>query len=60
MGVRWRTYLGLFAVGVAGYMPLSAVGADDWLRFRGPNGSGVSSDPEPVPATWSETENLRW
>lgn len=42
----------LLAVGTAGF-------AEDWLRFRGPNGSGVSTD-ENVPTTWSETENLRW
>jgi outer membrane protein assembly factor BamB len=32
--------------------------ADDWLRFRGPNGSGISD--AHLPTTWSETENLRW
>lgn len=34
--------------------------AGDWLRFRGPNGSGVSTDPEPLPVTWSPTEHLKW
>lgn len=33
--------------------------ADDWLRFRGPNGTGVASG-SPTPTTWSETENLKW
>lgn len=32
----------------------------DWNRFRGPNGSGVSSDEKPVPTTWSDSENLKW
>ena len=37
---------------------LSAGG--DWLRFRGPNGSGVADD-EMVPTEWSEPENhLAW
>ena len=31
----------------------------DWLRFRGPNGSGASSDTA-VPASWNDTENVRW
>jgi hypothetical protein len=30
----------------------------DWLRFRGPNGSGIGSGS--VPAKWSDTENLKW
>lgn len=36
------------------------VDAADWPRFRGPNGSGVSSDQGPTPTTWSDTENLKW
>jgi outer membrane protein assembly factor BamB len=32
----------------------------DWTRFRGPNGSGISSSNEVTPTTWSESENLRW
>lgn len=38
----------------------ATVSAEDWLRFRGPNGSGVSADTAPVPAKWSATENLKW
>jgi len=34
--------------------------ADDWSRFRGPNGTGVSPDAANVPAEWSPTENLKW
>lgn len=34
--------------------------AADWPRFRGPNGSGISGDTQPVPTTWSPTENLKW
>ena len=32
--------------------------AEDWPRFRGPGGLGVSQSS--VPNTWSETENLAW
>ena len=32
----------------------SAVSAEDWTRFRGPNGTGVS--PDSVPTTWSESK----
>jgi outer membrane protein assembly factor BamB len=34
--------------------------ADDWLRFRGPNGSGYCSDAQSLPTSWGETENLKW
>ncbi|MEZ6123558.1 MAG: PQQ-binding-like beta-propeller repeat protein [Planctomycetaceae bacterium] len=34
--------------------------ASDWTRFRGPNGSGVSTDSTLPPTTFSETENLQW
>jgi outer membrane protein assembly factor BamB len=35
------------------------VSADDWTQFRGPHGSGVSTDTN-LPLRWSDTENLRW
>ncbi len=38
----------------------TTINAADWARFRGPNGSGVSSDKASVPATWSDSENLKW
>lgn len=34
--------------------------AADWLRFRGPNGSGIAPDDKLVPVTWSATQNLKW
>lgn len=32
----------------------------DWTRFRGPNGSGVSTDKQPTPVEWSAEKNLKW
>lgn len=32
----------------------------DWDRFRGPNGSGVSSDAKNLPVEFSESKNLKW
>ena len=32
----------------------------DWTRFRGPNGSGISTDRDPLPVSWSPTRNLQW
>jgi outer membrane protein assembly factor BamB len=34
--------------------------ASDWDRFRGPNGTGVSADTDPLPTTFDESENLQW
>jgi outer membrane protein assembly factor BamB len=34
--------------------------AGDWLRFHGPDGSGICPDTQPLPIKWSETENLKW
>lgn len=31
----------------------------DWPAWRGPTGNGVLKE-QPVPTTWSETENVRW
>ncbi len=51
-----RACLGLAFLVLAG----GPAWASDWLRFHGPNGSGVSADPQPLPVKWSDTENLRW
>lgn len=37
----------------------SVATADDWMRFRGPDGAGVSTDSN-VAVTWSDAENLSW
>ena len=39
---------------------LNDVHASDWDRFRGPNGTGVSPDTDPLPATFGEKENMQW
>lgn len=36
------------------------VAGSDWPRFRGPNGSGICTDPEPIPTEWSDSRNLLW
>ena len=32
---------------------------EEWSRFRGPNGTGISRDAT-IPIEWSDTQNLRW
>ncbi|QDV23292.1 outer membrane protein assembly factor BamB family protein [Aureliella helgolandensis] len=38
----------------------SGLAAEDWSRFRGPNGDGTARDSQPVPSQWSPQENLKW
>lgn len=40
-------------------LAVSTLTADDWLRFRGPNGSGIAENADP-PVEWSPTSNLKW
>jgi outer membrane protein assembly factor BamB len=49
------------AVGACLSMIACATGsrAADWSRFRGDNGTGISSDAG-VPLTWSDAENVKW
>jgi hypothetical protein len=34
--------------------------AQDWLRFRGPQGNGVASESDTLPTEWSPSANLAW
>jgi outer membrane protein assembly factor BamB len=38
----------------------STTQAANWTRFRGENGSGVSTDSAPIPAEWGDDKNLAW
>ncbi|MDG2221447.1 MAG: PQQ-binding-like beta-propeller repeat protein [Rubripirellula sp.] len=37
-----------------------SLGHADWLRFRGPNGSGVSQESESTPSKWGPDQNIAW
>jgi outer membrane protein assembly factor BamB len=51
----------LLSLGVLACSWLLASGVSaDWLRFRGPNGSGVSSESDSTPVKWSPEENVKW
>lgn len=41
-------------------VPATVVDAGDWARFRGPNGTGISTDSAVPPLTWAPDQNLRW
>lgn len=49
----------LLTLAVVSISGQSFLRAEDWSRFRGPNGSGVSSDTT-VPVEWSDSQNLKW
>ena len=58
-----RSVHGMFLAGATAACFVSMVTltqAGDWARFRGPNGTGISADSDPLPTTFSETENLKW
>ena len=40
-------------------LELSMLQAEDWARFRGPQGNGSSTDAS-VPTEWSDSQNLKW
>lgn len=54
-----RHTLRLSAVVVICLQSLTPVLAGDWNRFRGPDGSGISSD-APPPLRWDDETNLKW
>jgi hypothetical protein len=57
-GKRWKQLL--MAAGLGVFVSAADVVASDWARFRGPNGTGISPDPEPLPVEFGEGRNLKW
>jgi len=49
----------LSLVTLFGVTPSNSFSADNWLRFRGPSGSGVSEAAN-IPTKWGEDQNLAW
>ncbi len=37
----------------------NSIHGDDWTRFRGPNGQGITSEHD-LPLEWSEDNNIAW
>ncbi|MEM7387137.1 MAG: serine/threonine protein kinase, partial [Verrucomicrobiota bacterium] len=53
------TILLLAVVGV-GTLSLVHAESHDWMRFRGPNGSGQSLESLPLPTRWDSKTNMKW
>jgi len=51
--------LTIASLSVALLVVASLANAADWLRYRGPQGTGVADD-SPLPTTWSAEENVVW
>lgn len=51
-----RRFVGVVSLAI---VASSAVAAEQWSRFRGPNGSAVS-DASNLPEKWNDETNLRW
>jgi len=49
----------IFICCIFAYVTVSAQEAENWTRFRGPNGQGISKATK-LPAQWSATENIAW
>lgn len=49
-----------FAFSAALALLAASAAAEDWPQFRGPNASGVSTSDKPLPAEFSQEQNLRW
>jgi outer membrane protein assembly factor BamB len=58
--IHWRRFgLRLFLVlGCAAALAAPGV-ADNWARFRGPNGTGVSDDKN-IPVEWNDRQGVLW
>jgi outer membrane protein assembly factor BamB len=57
MNTSTRSILALFVV-FSSFATASA--ADNWPRFRGPDGRGVAADNPALPIKWSKNENVAW
>ncbi|MCS6850511.1 MAG: PQQ-binding-like beta-propeller repeat protein [Gemmataceae bacterium] len=53
-----KPFLGWLVI-VGMLMGFSPLWADNWPRFRGPNGTGIAADPN-IPLRWSEGNGLLW
>lgn len=56
---RSRPYVRLALAAAVWTMAAGGLTADDWSRFRGPNGLGIAKSSKP-PVQWSSTEGLAW
>jgi outer membrane protein assembly factor BamB len=54
-----KTRIGLILCFVCWLATCDSVNGENWMRFRGPTGQGISSESQ-LPLTWSATKNIKW
>ena len=54
-----KTRIGLILCFVCWMTTCDSAWGEDWVRFRGPTGQGISSEAK-LPVTWSATKNIKW
>lgn len=61
MKARFAMTLAHAAISIAALLlpMLSAAGGEDWPRFRGPRGAGISDEID-LPVHWGDRENVAW
>ena len=59
MSTRILANLALAGLLLASFLPIGIAQGEDWPRFRGPSGQGISRE-EGIPLQWSATSNIRW
>ncbi|MHC5111660.1 MAG: outer membrane protein assembly factor BamB family protein [Planctomycetota bacterium] len=52
----------LYVLTLMGFLLITAApdARADWMRFRGPNGSGIELDSAKTPVKWNDKANLKW
>ena len=54
-----KTRIGLILCLACWLTVCDSVWGENWMRFRGPTGQGISSETK-LPVTWSATKNIKW
>jgi outer membrane protein assembly factor BamB len=54
-----KTTIGLLLCFACWLTACDSVWGENWMRFRGPTGQGISSEAK-LPVTWSATKNIKW
>ena len=54
-----KKFIALFIYCIITIITASAQEQENWARFRGPNGQGISKETG-LPVNWSSTENIAW
>ena len=57
--IYMKNSLGILIFLVLWLITCDVIRGENWPRFRGPSGQGISSETD-LPVTWSKDENIKW